>query len=166
METPTSPREGGHSDCQGVAHNHSNQQGGAQPKTNTKSSDTPRVIVVKHGKLTSFGNQGNSLVGIATTSQGAKSFEVWRTSVAVGGTTPLHTHSSEEVFIVLRGKGEVLVGDEVIPFVAPATVIAPAGIAHQLRNTGTEATDQIVIVGAHSKIFGPDGKLMMLPWRK
>ena len=60
----------------------------------------------------------------------------------------------------------VQVGDTVIQFEAPATVIAPAGIPHQLRNTGDVPTDQIVVVGVGSKIYGPDGKLMQLPWRK
>jgi len=137
--------------------------------TSDESADAslPGVaVVIPHADLKAYGNNGNSLVGLATRSHGAQSFEIWRSSVAPGGSTPLHTHETEEVFIVLRGKGEMQVGDEIIEFEAPATVIAPAGIAHQLRNTGDVPTDQIVVVGIDSEIHGPDGKLMQLPWRQ
>lgn len=139
---------------------HSHSHGDSSPGTDA------RPAVIAHGGLKSFTNNGNTLVGIATRSQGANSFEVWRSSVAPGGSTPLHKHETEEVFIVLRGQGEVQVGDQVIQFKAPATVIAPAGVPHQLRNTGDEPTDQIVIVGVGSAIYGADGNVLNLPWRQ
>ncbi len=122
--------------------------------------------VISHADLQKFENDGTVLVGLATAGLGASSFEVWRSSVPPGGATPLHVHETEEVFVVLRGKGVLIVGDESMDFEAPATVIAPARVPHQLRNTGTEPTDQIVIVGVGSEIKNDAGKVMQLPWRK
>jgi len=147
----------------GHVHGHPSDHG-RQGSAAAASAAKPAVI--PHQGLPEFANNGNILVGIATRSQGAQSFEVWRSRVAPGGATPLHTHETEEVFVVLRGSGEVQVGDDVIQFAAPATVIAPAGVPHQLRNTGDVETEQIVIVGVGSTIYDAGGAPMTLPWRK
>jgi mannose-6-phosphate isomerase-like protein (cupin superfamily) len=123
-------------------------------------------VVVPHAGLRTFENSGNALVGVATPSLGAREVEVWRSSIAVGSRTPVHTHASEEVFIVLSGSGVVHVGEQALAFEAPATVIAPAGVAHWVENTGTVPTDQIVVVRPGSEIAGADGRVMALPWRK
>lgn len=122
--------------------------------------------MVPHGELRRFENSGNALVGLATTSLGTTNVEVWRSSIAVGSRTPLHTHESEEVFVVLAGQGVLHVADQALPFSAPATVIAPAGLAHWVENTGSVPTDQIVVVAAGSAIVDADGRIMDLPWRK
>lgn len=123
-------------------------------------------VVVPHAGLRTFENSGNALVGVATPSLGAREVEVWRSSIAVGSRTPVHTHASEEVFIVLSGSGVVHVGEQALAFEAPATVIAPAGVAHWVENTGSVPTDQIVVVRPGSEIAGADGRVMALPWRK
>lgn len=48
---------------------------------------------------------------------------------------------------------------------APATLICPANVPHQLINIGEEPTDQILVIGIDSKIFDSGGKEMFLPWR-
>lgn len=119
-----------------------------------------------HGELKSYENHGNELVGIATPSLGAREHEVWRSRVAVGSKTPLHTHESEEIFVFLKGQGRALIGDQEVEFRAPATVIAPAGVPHQFINTGAEATEAIVIVRLGSRIEDARGEPMNLPWRR
>src|SRR6186713_271356 len=42
------------------------------------------ATVTEHAALPSFENHGNTLRGIATPASGARNYEVWRTSVAVG----------------------------------------------------------------------------------
>lgn len=139
-------------------HQHSDAHGSEAVRTEAR--------VVPHAGLRTFENSGNSLTGLATRSLGSPEVEVWRSSIAVGSRTPLHTHESDEVFIVLTGRGVVHVGDQALPFEAPATVIAPAGVAHWVENTGTVPTDQIVVVRAASTIKGADGQVMDLPWRR
>lgn len=126
----------------------------------------PRGLVIQHAELRHFENNGNDLVGIATPSQGATDVEVWRSSVAPGSSTPLHRHESEEIFVVLQGSGVAEIGDQRLPFRAPATVIAPPGVPHRIVNTGDVPTDSIVIVGSHSSIYDADGQKMDLPWRR
>jgi len=122
--------------------------------------------VTEHAALQSYENHGNTLRGIATPGLGATSHEVWRTSVAVGSATPLHSHESEEVFIFLQGKGKARIGDQEFTFEAPATVVAPANVPHQFFNIGDVPTDAIVVVGIGSKIWDATGKEMQLPWRR
>ncbi len=122
--------------------------------------------VIRHEDVQVFEMNGNQLRGIATLGTGAEQFEVWRSNVAVGSSTPHHRHDSEEVFVFLRGKGRAVIGDEEIEFEAPCTLVAPAGVSHQYWNTGDVETDAIVIIGIGSKIWNQDGELMDLPWRR
>lgn len=130
------------------------------------SAETAKPVVVAHQELTSYENRGNELVGIATPSLGAREHEVWRSRVAVGSSTPLHVHGSEEIFVFLRGRGRARIGDETVEFEAPATVIAPAGLPHQFFNTGDEPTEAIVIVRVGSQITDAEGAPLELPWRR
>lgn len=162
--TPSEP-EHAHADGQGDhAHGHHHPVVAAQGDPTGAPSAGP--LVVPHAGLRTFENSGNALVGVATPSLGAREVEVWRSSIAVGSRTPVHTHASEEVFIVLTGSGVVHVGEQALAFEAPATVIAPAGVAHWVENTGSVPTDQIVVVRPGSEIAGADGRVMALPWRK
>ncbi|KRP36917.1 MAG: hypothetical protein ABS34_05265 [Opitutaceae bacterium BACL24 MAG-120322-bin51] len=122
--------------------------------------------VVPHHALREFSNNGITVVGIATKGHGADEYEVWKTQIAVHGKTPLHSHDSEEVFVILKGQGEAIIGGEVHLFEAPCTLIAPAGIAHQLVNTGATETDAVVVIGIDSTIYDSDQKIMSLPWRE
>jgi quercetin dioxygenase-like cupin family protein len=151
------------------AHSHSHSHFHAQKDAfahEAASAKAAEAHIIPHAELTKFENQGTILVGLATQSLGAQNFEIWRSSIPPGGKTPLHVHDTEETFILLRGKGKLLVGDTAVEFEAPATVIAPAHVPHQLVNTGDVATDQIVVVGLGSEIKNDEGKVMDLPWRK
>ena len=130
---------------------------------NATSKASPHLI--PHSKIQEFKNNGNSIRGIATALLGASNHEVWRTSVKVGGKTPKHTHESEEILVFLKGQGKAIIGKKIIPFSAPCTLIAPAGVPHHYQNTGNEPTDAIVVVGIGSKIVNHEHKEMQLPWR-
>lgn len=124
------------------------------------------AIVVPHEGLPTFGKAGAELKGIATPSLGAKQYEVWRSSIAPHGCTPIHTHETEEIFIFLSGTGKVSVGGVETAFEAPCTVICPAHVEHQFFNTGDTPSDQIVVLGIDSEIIDQDHMTMHLPWRK
>ncbi len=124
-----------------------------------------KSLVHSHDAIKQYSMHGNFQKGVATKEMGAKEFEVWRASIAVGSKTPRHVHETEEVFIVLKGKILAIVGDQEIECVAPATLICPANVPHQLINIGDEPTDQILVLGIDSKISSATGEEMKLPWR-
>lgn len=123
------------------------------------------AYVHSHDDLNVVSMYGNSYCGISTKETGAKEFEVWRASLAVGSKSPRHVHETEEVFIVLKGHILAIVGDKEHHCVAPCTLICPANVPHQLINVGDEPSDQILILGIDSKISDLEGKALHLPWR-
>jgi quercetin dioxygenase-like cupin family protein len=126
---------------------------------------TPNPVIV-HSEVKSFNMNGNTIQGLATKAHGAKEFEVWRSTMGVGKSTPLHKHSSEEIFVVLAGKVEITIGNKTSRAVAPVTIIAPADTYHQVKNIGSSVTEQIVILGIDSEVWNNEGKKLSLPWRK
>ncbi len=123
------------------------------------------ATVHSHNDLKLFSMYGNSYRGLSTKETGAKKFEVWRASLAVGSKSPRHVHETEEVFIVLKGHILAIVGDKEYHCIAPSTLICPANVPHQLINVGDEPSDQILILGIDSKICDLEGKQLSLPWR-
>ncbi len=126
---------------------------------------TEKSPVYPHDQIPQYSMHGNFQKGLATKSMGAKEFEIWRASIAVGSRTPKHVHETEEVFIILKGEILAVIGDREYHCKAPATLICPAHIPHQLINVGDEPTDQILVLGVDSKIFDSTGAVMELPWR-
>lgn len=118
-----------------------------------------------HDQIKQYSMHGNFQKGISTKSMGAKQFEVWEASLAVGSKTPRHVHDTEEVFILLEGELLVIIGEQEVRCKAPATLICPANIPHQLINEGNVPTRQIAVLGIDSKISDASGDLMTLPWR-
>jgi len=129
------------------------------------SLNSEEATVHSHDDLKLFSMYGNSYRGLATKATGAKEFEVWRASLAVGSKSPRHVHETEEVFIVLKGHILAIVGDKEYHCIAPSTLICPANVPHQLINVGDEPSDQILIVGIDSKICDLEGNSLSLPWR-
>ena len=52
---------------------------------------------------------------------------------------PLHSHAGmDKVYQVLTGRGLFLLEDREIPMEAGIMLVAPEGVAHGIRNTGSE----------------------------
>jgi quercetin dioxygenase-like cupin family protein len=124
------------------------------------------VNIIDNRTLAVFEMDGNLITGVATPSQGAQQIEVWTTTMAPGAATPVHMHDAEEVVVVLRGRGEVRLGERTVAFRAPCTLIAPAGLPHQIVNTGTEPMEAVAAMRLRSTIATADGKEVQLPWRE
>ncbi len=128
-------------------------------------SADPAAVCVPHDSIPKFGHNGNTFQTLSSKALGAKEYEVWRSSIAVGSRTTRHVHETEEVFIILQGKILAIVGDEEILCEAPSTLICPANVAHQLFNVGDVRTDHFLVIGIDSAINDEDGNEMHLPWR-
>ena len=123
-------------------------------------------IVISHSELQSYKLNGNTLTGIATPSLGANDSEVWQSSIDVGSQTPLHTHETEEIVILVAGEIDAVVENKSIRCSAPCTIILPANKQHQLKNCGTIPTNHFLVMPGKSKIIDSNSKEMILPWRK
>lgn len=122
--------------------------------------------VHSHADLKLHNMYGNSYQGLSTKEMGAKEFEVWKAKLAVGSKSPRHVHETEEVFILLKGHVSLIVGDQEHDCIAPATLICPANIPHQIINIGEEPSEQLLILGIDSKIADLQGNELHLPWRE
>jgi mannose-6-phosphate isomerase-like protein (cupin superfamily) len=56
-----------------------------------------------------------------------------------GGQVPWHSQDQEEVYLVLKGAGEMCLGEERAALAEGQAVFIPSGVFHQLTNTGNES---------------------------
>jgi quercetin dioxygenase-like cupin family protein len=66
-----------------------------------------------------------------------------------GKRIPLHTHTADEVFVVLQGSGLVSAGDQQWEASAGAIAVAPAFARHSWENTGSETLKLVGFFGAN-----------------
>jgi len=66
-----------------------------------------------------------------------------------GKRIPPHTHTADEVFVVLQGRGIVTAGDEQWEASAGALAVAPAFARHSWENTGPETLKLVGFLGAN-----------------
>ena len=69
-----------------------------------------------------------------------------------GRRIPLHTHSSEEIFVVLAGEGVVTAGDQQWSASAGAIAVAPAFTPHGWENTGSKTLKLAGFFGANALV--------------
>jgi mannose-6-phosphate isomerase-like protein (cupin superfamily) len=68
-----------------------------------------------------------------------------------GSEQPSHVHSdNEQVYVIMRGRGLMTVGDEQREVAAETLVFIPPGLPHAIRNI---SSDQLVYVSATSPPF-------------
>jgi quercetin dioxygenase-like cupin family protein len=66
-----------------------------------------------------------------------------------GKRIPLHTHSADEIFVVLQGTGVVTAGEQQWEASAGAMAVAPAFVKHGWDNTGSETLKLVGFFGAN-----------------
>ena len=55
-----------------------------------------------------------------------------------GAGVPEHSHPQEEVYLILSGAGEMMVGGEILPVDGICAIYVPSGMPHTLINSGDE----------------------------
>jgi mannose-6-phosphate isomerase-like protein (cupin superfamily) len=91
--------------------------------------------------------------------------EVWMQTLEPGAVTPVHYHECEEVVVILKGSGCLIVSG-VITECGPGTtlIILPKAI-HQIISTGKDEMTLVVALSeTPGRVFAPDGAEMALPW--
>jgi len=66
-----------------------------------------------------------------------------------GKRIPPHTHTADEVFVVLQGSGVVTAGDRQWAASAGAIAVAPAFVKHAWENTGSETLRLVGFLGSN-----------------
>ncbi|XP_074585083.1 auxin-binding protein 1 [Curcuma longa] len=118
--------------------------------------DTSFVRNISNIPQSNFGRGGLAHITIAgAVSHGMKEIEVWLQTFAAGTHTPIHRHSCEETFVVLKGKGTVLLGSSSLkypgtpakfPIYSNSTFSVPVNDPHQVWNTDEHEDLQLLVV--------------------
>ncbi|HYF62698.1 MAG TPA: cupin domain-containing protein [Herpetosiphonaceae bacterium] len=109
---------------------------------------------------------GNATAGIATPGRGAGQVSLIRQRQAPGGQNPLHRHDREEVMLVAAGRVSLTVGETSAELAAGDAAIIPAETLHQVRNSGDEPAEWLLIAPGGIRYFGADGQEMQPAWAK
>ena len=64
-------------------------------------------------------------------------------SFAVGTSTAMLSHATEELAYVLTGQGELRLDDGAVPYGAGSALFIPAGVWHAVANTGAEPVTMV-----------------------
>ena len=81
----------------------------------------------------------NSRLLISGSETGNKAFALGRSLMEPGVIADLHSHANEEeAMYFYAGEGVCVVGDQKYEIGPETVVLAPAGVKHQVTNTGTE----------------------------
>jgi mannose-6-phosphate isomerase-like protein (cupin superfamily) len=76
---------------------------------------------------------------LSESAAGAKGFALGLNITKAGGMSPMHTHESQqEAMYFISGKGKIMIGNKEYDIAPDTVVLAPAGVPHELRNTGNE----------------------------
>jgi mannose-6-phosphate isomerase-like protein (cupin superfamily) len=83
-------------------------------------------------------NGRNSKLMVSEYEMGAKGFAAGMHLMEPGGMSAVHTHELEqEAMYFYSGEGVCTVGDQEFKIVPESFLLAPAGVKHQIRNTGS-----------------------------
>ncbi len=109
---------------------------------------------------------GNASAPLATASTGAREVSVIRQRQAPGGNNPPHTHDREEVLVLLAGTLDVTSQGETQTLCAGDSVVIPARTPHQLRNSGDEAAEWLLIAPAGYRFYRESGEDATPAWSR
>uniref|UniRef100_A0A1D1ZFI2 Auxin-binding protein T92 n=1 Tax=Anthurium amnicola TaxID=1678845 RepID=A0A1D1ZFI2_9ARAE len=112
-----------------------------------------------------YGRSGLSHITVAgATLHGMKEIELWLQTFSPGSRTPIHRHSCEEVFIVLKGSGTLLLASSSLTYPGEpekfqislnSTFSIPMNDPHQIWNTNENGDLQVLVAISRppTKIF-------------
>jgi len=121
--------------------------------------------IVKNAEVECFELPGISHRTVGGHAQGVRTMEVWMQTLAPGAATPVHRHACEEVIVVLKGSGEVVIEGERATFGPDSTLIVPPDAVHQITNTSREEMTLVAALGmAPVRVRTADGAPLPVPW--
>jgi quercetin dioxygenase-like cupin family protein len=109
---------------------------------------------------------GHSSAAMATPERGAREVSVIRQRQQPGGANPLHYHDREEVMVQCAGRVAVTVAGETVALGAGDTLVIPANAVHQVRNSGDEVAEWLLVAPAGVRFFSAAGEEMHPAWAR
>ncbi|GFP97872.1 auxin-binding protein t92 [Phtheirospermum japonicum] len=105
----------------------------------------------------SYGIPGLSHITVAgAVMHGFKEIETWLQTLAPGARTPIHRHSCEEIFLILKGSGTLYLASnshqkypgspQEFPIYANSTIHIPVNDVHQVWNTNEHEDLQFIVI--------------------
>ncbi|PWZ44282.1 Auxin-binding protein 4 [Zea mays] len=118
--------------------------------------DNSLVRDISRMQQSNYGREGFSHITVTgALAHGTKEVEVWLQTFGPGQRTPIHRHSCEEVFIVLKGKGTLLLGSsslkypgqpQEVPVFQNTTFLIPVNDPHQVWNSNEHEDLQVLVI--------------------
>ncbi|RVX20456.1 Auxin-binding protein T85 [Vitis vinifera] len=117
----------------------------------------PLVRKINELPQDNYGREGLSHITVAgSLMHGMKEVEVWLQTFSPGSHTPIHRHSCEEVFVVLKGSGTLYLASsshekhpgkpQEYPIVSNSTFHIPVNDVHQVWNTNENEDLQMLVI--------------------
>ncbi|KAK9756090.1 hypothetical protein RND81_01G072500 [Saponaria officinalis] len=117
----------------------------------------PLVRNVSELPQSNYGRNGLSHITLAgSLINGLKEIEVWLQTFGPGSRTPIHRHSCEEVFVVLKGSGTLYLASashgkypgtpQAFPIFTNSTFVVPVNDAHQVWNSDDAEDLQMLVI--------------------
>lgn len=121
------------------------------------AKDIPRVRNLSDIPQDSYGREGFMHMTVAGAAlHGMKEVEIWIQTFVPGSRTPIHRHSCEEVFLVMKGRGTLLLAadshkkypgePQEFAVFTNSTFTIPVNAAHQVWNSSPDEDLQVLVI--------------------
>ena len=98
-----------------------------------------KVLITAYGAVTPYTTKDGSIIRelMHPNAGGSKRQSLAEATIPVGGKTHAHCHHlTEELYHIITGNGELVLGADRVGVTVGDTVCIPPGMAHFIRNTG------------------------------
>lgn len=107
---------------------------------------------------------GHRFTALASPARGSVSTSVWRVAIAPGTPTTPHEVTHEEIFVILSGKANVLLGEERREAAAGDAIVVPPDTRFEISNAGDEALEALCCLPVGGRARLADGTTFVPPW--
>jgi mannose-6-phosphate isomerase-like protein (cupin superfamily) len=120
-------------------------------------STTLKPKIVRAGEGRTWGAPDGKITTMLSSADCGEQFFVFHSETQPGGGPPPHVHTREdEVFLILEGEFEFLVGDTIVSAGPGDTVFGPRDVPHTFKNVGTTVGKAFTIAtGSNFEAFHP-----------
>jgi mannose-6-phosphate isomerase-like protein (cupin superfamily) len=120
--------------------------------------------VIRRSEAPEFGDGGVSVTGYGSPTRGSRSVAAWELALEPGASSPEHTLTRDEVFIVLSGEATFEVEGRHHQIARGDAICVPPEVAFRLSNAGAEPFTAICCMAAGGEARIGGGDPFPIPW--